>query len=397
MGIDVMVPPVMWGWLPWNWGDEFAESVAMMLFGFISWAAYGVNRTIEHAFTFSDIAADQNRGLWAALVGGEIQYQNPDSGETLAAVSHPGVLNLVVGAMIPFFAMFVAFQIITALVRKSSAGFLRACVMMITGIPLVYIAAGMTWAAMAATSNLSQYIIGISEDATGESPEQASPARAILAMMGFYVVDDPPAGHQAALETPDGGVLLMDERAEHLGQLSSAGADFEFTVGHLGTAVGVGAICLVFFLAAIFLILMMVFRMLALLILATFVPVAIMGLTWDAAKPVATKWLQVTMALLIAEPAAAVIIQLGSTMSMFANSWIQVAMGLAVIVVAGCMPVVMMSLMNFMTGGAGEGIDRAGIAVAAGGLGVAGAAGWKTVRGVGGAGLRALRRPLGRK
>lgn len=356
------------------------EDVAELFLNFVIWASIGAYGLIDQAFAFTDITDDRNQGLWQAVVGGRLVYEQ--DGDTLGVIDHPGLLNIVVGAMIPIFVIFIGLQLIMSLVRKSSAGFLRAAVMMVTAIPSVYIAAGVMWFSMGATSSLSQWILGVGTTSPGgEEVDVADGPRAILSMFGL---------HFASSDTDDAIVvdeetgLILDENAAHF----SAGGSLQ---GDAGVALGALLVILFLLLAALFLALMMMFRLIALLSLATFLPVAVFSLTWEAAKPVAAKFLQVTVALLIAEPAAAVILRLGGAIGVFGEDWINIALGLGLLLVAGIMPILTMTVVSFMTGGAGDSIDR-------GGAQLGGSIGRKISGGAGagvaaaGKGARAIRR-----
>lgn len=359
---------------------DIQEDIAEVFLNFVIWASLGAWGLIEQAFAFTDITDDRNQGLWQAVVGGELVYEQ--DGDTLGVVDHPGLLNIVVGAMIPIFVIFIGLQIISSLVRKSSAGFLKAAVMMIAAVPSVYIAAGVMWFAMGATSSVSQWILNIGTTSTGgEELNVADGPRAILSLFGL---------HFASSDTDDAIVvdeetgLILDENAAHF----SAGGNLQ---ADAGAALGALIVILLLLLAALLLALMMMFRLIALLTLATFLPVAVFGLTLDAAKPVATKFLQITVALLIAEPAAAVILRLGGAVGVFGEDWINIALGLGLLLVAGIMPLLTMTLVSFMTGGASDSIDRGGAQMGtAAGRRLAGGAGMGAA--VAGRGARALRR-----
>ena len=358
---------------------DIQADIAELFLNFVIWASVGAYGLIDQAFAFTDITDDRNRGLWQAVMGGSLVYEQ--EGETLGVIDHPGLMNIVVGAMIPLFVIFIGLQLIFSLVRKSSTGVLRAAVMMVAAIPSVYIAAGVMWFAMGATSSLSQWILGVGTTTPGgEELDVADGPRAILSMFGL---------HFASSDTDDSIVvdeetgLILDENAAHF----SGGGSLQ---GDAGVALGALVVILFLLLAALFLGLMMMFRLIALLTLSTFLPVAIFTMTWEAGKPVAVKFLQITMALLIAEPAAAVILRLGGAMGVFGEDWINIALGLGLLLVAGIMPILTITLVSFMTGGAGDSIDRGG-AQMGGSMGRRMAAGAGAGAAVVGKGARAIR------
>lgn len=359
---------------------DFQEDIAEVFLNFVIWASIGAYGLIEQAFAFTDITDDRNEGLWQAVIGGTLVYEQ--DGETFGVVDHPGMLNIVVGAMIPLFVIFIGLQLISSLVRKSSAGFLRAAVMMICAIPAVYITAGVMWFAMGATSAVSQWILGVGTTSTdGEQVDVADGPRAILSMFGLHFAS---SDTDEAIVVDEESGLILDENAAHF---SGAGS----LQGDAGVALGALIVIFMLLLASLFLGLMMMFRLIALLALATFSPVAVFGLTWEAAKPVAAKFVQISVALLIAEPAAAVIIRLGGAMGVLGEDWINIALGLGLLLVAGIMPILTMTLISFMTGGASDSIDRGGAQLgASAGRKVAGGAG--AAAAVAGRSTKALRR-----
>lgn len=319
------------------------DAVGDIFLDFIIWLSKLSWGILEGAFSITDFNDEANEGLWIAVVGGTLSYE--EDGTMIGVVDHPGMLNIVVGAMIPILVIFIALQVIASLVRKSSEGFLRAAVMTVLAIPGTYLAAGMMWFALGATSSVTQWILGAGSG-SGDAEGVADGPQAIMSMFGLYFGSE---NVDAAVVVDEETGLVLDENSVHFGGLENAG-----TI--LGAVVVIGLLAL----AAVFLGLMMIFRLVSLLTLATFLPVAIFGLTWEGAKPIAAKWAQVSIALLISEPAAAVVIRLGAAMSIMGGDWMRIMMGLGLMVVAGIMPLLVMTLVSFMTGGASDSIDRAG-------------------------------------
>lgn len=366
---------------PLDWADDFGESVGEMILGLIIGMAQGAWGLLENAFSMFDITDSQNEGLWQAVVGGTIEYSDAETGEVIATAEHVGVLNIVVGAMLPVLMIFVGLQLITSIIRGSSAGFLRACIMIIAGIPSVYVAAGFVYMAIAGTSQLSQWILDTGVETTGDQ-NVGEGTHAIMALFGIHFMDPSVVDGEDNIIVDEDTGMIFDENVEFMAGIGR-GADglSNQSIGMLLLAAGIIALLA---LGALFLTFMLGLRFIALLVMATFTPVAVFSMTWEASKAVAVKWAQLSAGLLISEPAAAVIIRLGAAMGLMANDWSRSAWGLALLLSAGLMPLLVMALVNFMTGGASDQIDRSGAAMA--GAGSAGAA--KT----GTKGLSALRR-----
>lgn len=366
---------------PLDWADEFGEAVGEMILGLIIGMAQGAWGLLENAFSMFDITDSQNEGLWQAIVGGTIEYSDAETGEVIATAEHVGVLNIVVGAMLPVLMIFVGLQLITSIIRGSSAGFLRACIMIIAGIPSVYVAAGFVYMAIAGTSQLSQWILDTGVETTGDQ-NVGEGTHAIMALFGIHFMDPSVVDGEDNIIVDEDTGMIFDENVEFMAGIGR-GADglSNQSIGMLLVAAGIIALLA---LGALFLTFMLGLRFIALLVMATFTPVAVFSMTWEASKAVAVKWAQLSAGLLISEPAAAVIIRLGAAMGLMANDWSRSAWGLALLLSAGLMPLLVMALVNFMTGGASDQIDRSGAAMA--GAGSAGAA--KT----GTKGLSALRR-----
>lgn len=359
---------------PMDWLDDFGETVGEMILGLIIWAVSGAWGILNDAFTWFDITRSENQGMWQAVVGGTVEYTDSETGEVIATAEHIGVLNIVVGAMIPILVIFVGLQIIMSVIRGSSAGFLRACIMIIAGIPAVYISAGFMYMAMAGTSQMSQWILDTGVQTTGDE-NIGEGTHAVMALFGIHFVDDVPEGADNIVIDEDTG-MVFDENVAYLSGVGPGAGDLGAEA--VGALLGAALITGLLWLSAMFLGFMLGFRFISLLVMATFTPVAIFGLTWEGSKAVAAKWLQISLGLLIAEPAAAVIIRLGAAMGLMGNDWLRTAMGLCLLLVAGLMPLFTMALVSFMTGGASDQVDRGGAAMAGAGTGAGVKGGAKT-------------------
>ncbi|MBD4514601.1 hypothetical protein GUG76_05340, partial [Xanthomonas citri pv. citri] len=78
-----------------------------------------------------------------------------------AVIDHPGMLNVIVLAMIPLLVIFVAVQVALSAVRGSTAGMLRAFLAAVFSIPATYVVVGLVWMAMGATQQLTLWILQV--------------------------------------------------------------------------------------------------------------------------------------------------------------------------------------------------------------------------------------------
>lgn len=332
------------------WADFLQSTILSMVLG-----GYGF---LEGAFSYTEIASyDSEAGayepnsLWYAVVGGEITYVSEGTGEVIDTFSHPGMLNIVVVAMIPLLVIFIGLQMITSVIRASSAGFLRALIMMVVSVPATYIATGLQFAAIVGTTRLTDWIlnVGIADDEANDGQ------RAIFDLFGILPAsEDMP--EDRTFTTDDGTRMVMDE--------SSVVWNQGWTENP-GEAVMPMIIAAVLFLCALILALMMMFRLVALLVLTVFISPAIFSLAWEASKSIFSRWIWIVIALLLAEPAAAVIIRFGSVVGIFGSDWVQIAIGIVLIIMAAAMPVMTLTMTAFMSGGASDGMDKAAVGVGA--------------------------------
>lgn len=266
---------------------------------------------------------------WAVLVGGTI-IVDVDGAQTV--IDHPGMLNVVVIAMIPLLVIFVAIQVLWSLFRSSVEGVVRAFLVALVSVPTVYITTGIGWMLMIATDQMTQWILEIGGD------DETSAAGGILALFGLFY-------------DPSSGEIIMDENFMLWEMAANRGEPGQIIVPLIAMAI--------IFVVGLILQLMMIFRLVAILILLTFGPVAIYSLALEPAKAVATRWVSVIVALLIAKPVAAIIVKFGLVASAIGNDWTQLAAGIVLVLIAAAMPIVMLTFIAFATGGASDPMERA--------------------------------------
>lgn len=281
---------------------------------------------------------------WAAVVGGQLTVV---VGTESTVVDHPGMLNVVTLAMVPLLLILVAIQVVFSLVRGSTAGLLRALAVAVFAVPSIYVLAGLVWLVLAGVDDLTQGILEVGsdgdEDAVGD----------IVALFGMTV------------DSATGAVML-DTNYEHWAIMDDEGA--------MGKTILSFIIAGILFLCGLLLVLMMIFRLVAIIVLVIFMPVAIYGLAAEAAKAMTSRWLSLVVALIIAKPAAAVIIKTGLTLASVGSSWVQLVAGVVLVLVAALAPILTLTFIAFMTGGASDSMERAAIAGAVTTVGTAASA-----------------------
>lgn len=280
---------------------------------------------LQNSFEAGAVTAE----WWAVLVGGTI-IVDVDGAQTV--IDHPGMLNVMVVAMIPPLIVFVAVQVIWSLFRSSVEGVVRAFIVALVSVPSVYVTTGIGWMLLIATDQMAQWILEIG----GE--DETSAAGGILALFGLYY-------------DPSSGEIIMDENFMLWEMAVNRNEPGQIIVP-------LGAMIIIFALGLI-LQMMMIFRLVAILILLTFGPVAIYSLALEPAKAVATRWVSVIVALMLAKPVAAVIVKFGLVVSAISNNWIQLVAGMVLVLMAAAMPIVMLTFIAFATGGASDSMERA--------------------------------------
>lgn len=326
--------------------DDWGEKIAEILSGGIEGLAMAAWFFIEDAFRVGTVSSEAGDGAlsdwWVAVVGGEITQVSTD-GEVLSTVDHPGMLAVVTAVMVPVLMIIVGIQVVLSIFRGSTAGLLRGALVAIGGIPAVVIMTGLMWMLLGAADLATSHILN-----AGTS--QNDGVVAVLSMFGLQ-------WDESGTNTSDGeaGVVLNEAFVQW------EMARDEQDVGRaLFPLIVAGALLI----AGVILMGMMVLRVLALLILTVFLPVAIFSLASEASKPIFNRWWGVVIALLAAKPAAAVVIRFGAVMAQASSEFIMMAIGFVLLLVAAAAPLILLPLMGWMTGGASDGIERAGAGVA---------------------------------
>lgn len=344
-------------WLiPW---EEWAESLQAFLGQSLEGFAEAAWEFLSAAFASGSFTGDDDgASWWTAVIGGEVTT-TVEGGDT-STIEHPGMLNVMVVAMIPVLFGFVAVQVIMSIIRASTAGMIRAVAVMVLAIPSTYIMASLVWLGLRSTDELTVWILDI-----GTSGDD-------IAMAGIYRLFG--LGYNAE----DQQIIIDDN----------------FSLWNMGQDSDLGKIILPWLVAAVltiitfFLMLMMIFRTTMTLLLTMFTPIALFSLSMEAAKGIFSKWAGLIVALLMSKPIAAAVVTFGVTLASLANDWIQLAVGVVLVIIAAAMPLLLMAIVSFMTPEGSRAMEGAavGAGVAAGSR-VAGSA----RRATGGAARRAGR------
>ncbi|MFC4372449.1 hypothetical protein ACFOZ2_16505, partial [Citricoccus nitrophenolicus] len=109
------------------------------------------------------------------------------------------------------------------------------------------------------------------------------------------------------------------------------------------------------------LMLMMIFRLAVIVLLTVMMPAAVFSLSLEPAKAVFTRWLSVVFALVLAKPAAALVVKIGMVAASIGTDWVQLAAGIVLIVMGAAMPVLMLTMVSFLTGGASDSMERSAV------------------------------------
>lgn len=282
--------------------------------------------------SFQNTAMDSR--WWISVIGGDMTITT-GSEEVVQRI--PGMLNIIVVAALPMLLIFAAIQIALSVFRGSTVGLTRALVSLVMAIPSVYIIAGLLYTASVGMDQLSVSILDVGGG-------NINGTESVMALFGISFD-----------ETTN--QVVMDENYQQWAMSRDRG-----NIG--GVLLGVVLALLVFF-ASFFLTAMMVLRLIAILMLAVFLPIAIYGLTLEAAKGMFSRWLGIVVGLLLAKPAAAVLIMMGMVISRTSADGWQFAAGIMCIFAAAFMPLVLTQFVSFITSG-NDSLDRAAISGAQG-------------------------------
>lgn len=319
-----------WGGIldgPWkDWGESLQALIQQSIDGFAiaSW------EFLKGAFGVGSFTADGGGSdWWLAVIGGKIEvYQG---GVYQHTVEYPGMLNVMVMAMLPVLVIFLVFQVVTSVVRSSTAGMLRAFAGSILAVPATYAISGIVYMLLLAFDQISLWILEVGK---GDTSGDDVGVGAILRLFGLWW--DPTAD--------DGKGKVM--------------VDAGFEVWRWGTIENEpGKVILPFIVAlvvlacCVVLMLMMLLRTLVILVATTFLPVATFSLPWEVAQGIFTKWASFVVGLLLAKPIAAGIVKFGITMASIGSDWVMMISGIALVLLASLAPVFVVAIISFMTGG----------------------------------------------
>src|SRR5699024_3964926 len=103
---------------------------------------------------------------------------------------------------------------------------------------------------------------------------------------------------------------------------------------------------------------MMLFRTVVIMLLTVFMPLAVFSLALEGAKAIFSRWVSLVVALIMAKPLAAVTVMFGMSLGAVGDSWVQLVAGMIVIAVAAAMPLGLLLLISFATGGSSDALER---------------------------------------
>ncbi|WMY80042.1 hypothetical protein [Citricoccus sp. I39-566] len=271
---------------------------------------------------------------WMSIVGGTVVVRM--DGQAATTIDHPGMLNVMVLALIPFLLIFVAVQVIWSLFRGSTAGVIRALTVAVASVPAVYVVAGLMFVVLGAVDQMSLWILQ-----AGERGGQEAALGSILHLFGLTY-------------DPNTGQVLMDE--------NYAQWQMATNTENPGMAIVPFAVALCIAGACFLLMLMMVFRLAVIVLLTVMMPAAVFSLSLEPAKAVFSRWLSVVLALILAKPAAALVVKVGMVLASIGTDWIQLVTGVGLVVLGAAMPVLTITMISFLTGGASESMERSAVA-----------------------------------
>ncbi|MCS4592657.1 type IV secretion system protein [Brevibacterium sediminis] len=317
-----------WGGIldgPWkDWGESLQALIQQSIDGFAiaSW------EFLKGAFGVGSFTADGGGSdWWLAVIGGKIEvYQG---GVYQHTVEYPGMLNVMVIAMVPLLIIFLSIQIFMSIYRASTAGMIRAFASAVLAVPATYICAGIVYLGLIGTDQLTQWIL---EVGVGDTSGDDVGVGGILRLFGLWW--DPSANNNAGGVQVDAGFEIW---------AMANGTD------QVGQSILPWLVAGVILISCLILMLMMLFRTVIVLVLAMFTPVGVFSMSWDAAKGIASKWASLVVALLMAKPIAAAVTKFGITMASIGSDWVQMAAGVVLVLISAAMPIVMISIISFMT------------------------------------------------
>lgn len=308
--------------------DNWAENIQELLYGSILGFAESSWAFILAAFTVGDISG----AWWVPVIGGTITTE-VDGGET-SVVEHPGMLNVMVRAMIPVLAIFVTLQMVLSAIRSSSAGFLRAMGTAIFSIPSTYILAGLVYSVLQAVDGLTMWML---DQGAGGGDSEEVVMSALLGLFGLSY-------------NAENGEVLLDENYQHWAMAADQGDPGKILMPFI--------LMLIIWILCLVLMGMMLFRTVVIMLLTIFMPIAVFSVALEGAKAIFMRWLSIVTALVIAKPLAAAAVMFGMSLGSVGDGWVQLVSGMIVVAVAAAMPIGMLLLVSFVTGGASDNLER---------------------------------------
>ena len=318
-----------------EWGESLQGLLAQSIESFAD-ACYELLTASFSAGSFTPGTGVQD--WWVAVIGGTLEISV--DGELQQTIEYPGMLNVMVMAMIPVLIIFVSIQVILSVIRASTAGMLRAFGSAVLAVPATYLLGGIVFLALEATDIVAEWVL----DAGGGEGDAAG-MNGIYMLLGMSY--DPEANNG------EGGAIL----------------DANFEVWQQATVNDeAGRMVLPWVILAILTILsvclmgMMIFRTVVVLVATMFAPVAVFSLSLEAAKGIFAKWVSFIVALLLAKPIAAGIVMFGLSMTGLSNSWVQLVAGAILIIIAAAMPLLMLAIVSFMIPDSSASMERTALA-----------------------------------
>lgn len=310
-----------------DWGESLHELLHESILGFAesAWAF------IHSAFTVGEIEG----AWWVPVIGGTITTE-VEGGET-SVVEHPGMLNVMTRALLPVLAIFVAFQMLISALRGSSAGFLRALGTAMFAVPATYILAGLMYLVLRGVDQATLWIL---DQGAGSEDSEEVVMSAVLNLFGLT-------------HNPDTGEVLMDESYQQWEMAANSGEPGQILMPWV--------LMVIIWLLCLVLMAMMLFRTTVIMLLTIFLPLAVFSLALEGAKAIFFRWLSIVVALILAKPLAAAALMFGMSLASVEDSWVQLVAGMIVIVVAAALPLAMLALVSFATGGAADQIERGAV------------------------------------
>ena len=283
-------------------------------------------QTLAGAFSSTDMSGS----WWVTVVGGTVRTH---AGGASTELVHPGMLNLLVQVMAPVLVILAVAQVVVSLFRQSTLGLIRAVAAAVYGIPLTYVVAGIMYVLITVMDNISVMVLNAGVGGENE---------AVGTIMGLFGLSWDPSTQK----------ILMDENYQQWAMAKDQ--------GNPGAVLLPALMVLVVLVMAFILTGFMVFRLMALVVLASLTPVAVMSQPLGAAKGLMSGFATTTLALLLSKPLAALILKIGMTFSTTSTSQWQFVAGLVAMGMAAVMPLTSMKFASFLTGSAGDGIIGGG-------------------------------------